>query len=649
MSFQGGIPGLGLLSSGQQQPAATSPSVEQENTTQPPATAAITTDDAQNDATPAPETTGHVSNIQTLGERLEESSIHPAETIKEETLLTENTVIKNEERDDATAKSEKKKDQDGDATMAEDTALPASAPGEHGDALMANGDDGMIERKPKADPEFLEAAEANKSNPSAEWQYDSSDADSSDDSDTSSDSSSEDESDEEEYPLLDPAEQARILMAEEYGDEDGGKSAGNQLRTANEVAEEKIEKPDVTVTPEMKVTELGNVESIVDSMILIRANTTGEYRVLEGGSVLCTHDRIVIGAVADTLGRVQEPLYTVAFNSAEEISEAGLSKGTTVYYVDDHSTYVFTEPLRNLKGTDASNQFDEEVADNEIEFSDDEAEAEYKRQLKQKKRAAHEEKHGPRSNVKANHQPSYTGALSYDDDGTDMYTPMKRPDNLHHMMSPAGAPVEQQPGTYRPRGGRGKRGGRGGGRGGAVPQHSTGYHQNPPQTQAQPQQSFPAFPPPPPQVSQPYPQAASSPFQFNSPQAYAWPQNTTTPFNFGANQPSTPGSSNFPAGSFVNPAFFQGQQQQQQQQQPYGGQVPYQAPQQAASNPQWNPQQAAEAWRMIQAMAAAQANASNGQGQGQNQGQGQQASDNSAATVQEILRNLGNQNNNGGG
>ncbi|GME40190.1 snornp assembly factor naf1 [Neofusicoccum parvum] len=664
MSVQGGIPGLGLLSSDQQQLAAPAPSPTQDGAPRAPATVdptpATRTENAQDEQEPAadaaPQVADHASSVQNLGQQLEESSLRHAESVQQEPPAASPETAREEPENLVEDNSNaRKEDRDGDTAMAEGTDPSTSAGGARSDAPMANGDDNMLERKPKAvDPEFLEAAEANKNNPNAEWQYDSSDADS-DDSDTSSDTSSEDESDEDEYPLLDPAEQARILMQEEYGDDDGGKGTGAVLRTANEIVEEKIEKPDVTVTPEMKVTELGNVESIVDNMILIKANTSGEYQVLESGSVLCTENRAVIGAVTDTLGRVQEPLYTVAFNSTEEISEAGLSKGTTVYYVNDHSTYVFTEPLRNLKGTDASNQFDEEVGENEIEFSDDEAEAEYKRQLKQKKRAAHEEKNGPRGGGKANHQQAYTGALSYDDDGTDMYTPMKRPDNLHHMMSPAGAPVEEHPGSYKPRGGRGKRGGRGerggrGGRGGAVPQRSSGYQQNQqntPQPQAQPQQSYPAFVPPPPQVNPHYPQAASLPFQFNNPQAHAWPQSPSTAFTFGANQPTTQAASNIPAGSFVNPAFFQGQQQQQQQQ--YGGQAPYQAPQQGSFQPQWNPQQAADAWRMIQAMAAAQTNGSNGQGQSQSAGQNQQSGANSAPTVQEILRNLSNQNNNGSG
>ncbi|KAK7727508.1 hypothetical protein SLS57_002981 [Botryosphaeria dothidea] len=664
MSYQGGIPGLGLLSSDQPQPTS---SVNQDEPAQSPPTSdpapAIKSEVSPDDEPATLQTADHASNVQNLGQKLKGSSLHAADPIKQESheeFKSENTEdkpVKTEAQENTTAKE----DQDGDTAMAEDAGPLASAAGEKGDAAMANGDDGMLERKPKADPAFLQAAEANKSNPNAEWQFDSSDAESSDDSDTSSDTSSDEESDDDEYPLLDPAEQARILMQEEYGDEDGGKGPGAQLRTANEIVEEKIEKPNITVTPEMTITELGNVESIVDNMILIRANTSGEYQVLESGSVLCKDDRTVIGAVTDTLGRVQEPLYTVAFNNSEEINEAGLSKGLTIYYVNDHSTYVFTEPLKNLKGTDASNQFDEEVAENEIEFSDDEAEAEYKRQLKQKKRAAYEEKNGPRGGSKPNQQQQqqqpYTGALSYDDDGTDMYTPIKRPDNLHQiMMGQGGAPVEEQPGSYRPhRGGRGKRGGRGGGGGGrGVPsQNSAGFQQNQqksPQPQAQAQQSMPFAPPPPPQMNSSYPQQVSSPFQFNSPQAFAWPQNTSTPFAFGANQPTAQAPSNFPAGSFVNPAFFQGQQRQSPPPpQPFGGQMPYQAPQQPAHAPQWTPQQAADAWRMVQAMAAAQASGNNAQGQSQPQGQSQQGGAESAAAIQEILRNLSNQNNNGGG
>jgi len=227
-----------------------------------------------------------------------------------------------------------------------------------------------------------------------EWETDSSfgSSDSSDTSDSSSDDSDSDDG--EEYTLLDPYEQARILMAEDGGggagdSDDEGTSrparinVGAGLRTTNEKADEILPKPDVTVTENMTIELLGTVEAAIETTVLIKAATSGSYQVLESGSVLCLADRSVVGAVQDTLGRVEQPLYTVRFASDTDVRESGLSeKGTKIYYVKDHSTFVFTQPLKAFKGSDASNFHDEEVGDEEMEFSDDEAEAEHKRQVK---------------------------------------------------------------------------------------------------------------------------------------------------------------------------------------------------------------------------------------------------------------------------
>ena len=182
----------------------------------------------------------------------------------------------------------------------------------------------------KVDADFIEAGAAQAGNEQAEWQLDSSDNDSDSSSDSSSSgSSSDDDSDEDDYELLDPATAAKMLMAEEGGEDDDdnkAKPSGNsQLRTKNEQPPVVVPKPDVTVTPEMKITLLGDVESIVDTYVLIGARVSGEYQVLESGSVLCLEDRTVIGAVAETLGRVQKPMYSVAFTTRQEIDEMGLS------------------------------------------------------------------------------------------------------------------------------------------------------------------------------------------------------------------------------------------------------------------------------------------------------------------------------------
>lgn len=55
-----------------------------------------------------------------------------------------------------------------------------------------------------------------------------------------------------------------------------------------------------------------------------------------------------------------------------------------IYHVPARSTYVFLNRIKHLKGSDASNVHDEEPDDDELEFSDDEAEAAHKSALKQK-------------------------------------------------------------------------------------------------------------------------------------------------------------------------------------------------------------------------------------------------------------------------
>jgi H/ACA ribonucleoprotein complex non-core subunit NAF1 len=319
-----------------------------------------------------------------------------------------------------------------------------------------------------------------------EFRFDSSDAQSSSTDDSSSSSSSSENSDDgaedgEPHNLMSLEEQAKLLMAAEGdgnldSDEENGKkggSSGGQLRTQNELPDENVQKPDVTITPDMKIVELGSVESIVGKLILIKANVSGEYQVLEEGSVLCLADRTVVGVVADLLGRVQSPRYSVRFNSNEEIQETGISLGSAISYAEAFSTFVFTKPLQNMKGSDASNIYDEEVGAHEMEFSDDEAEAEQKRQIKLKRQGRRQavgsgngraRGHGPESNRPAQ---SDSNVLNYDEHTSDtkdlgdldddLYTPLARPPNYHELMN-------RPEGTRERRGlqGRGQRGDRGG-------------------------------------------------------------------------------------------------------------------------------------------------------------------------------------------
>jgi H/ACA ribonucleoprotein complex non-core subunit NAF1 len=354
------------------------------------------------------------------------------------------------------------------------------------------GDDGKTE--------FLEAAAANKDNKEAEWELDSQASSS---SSSSSDDSSSDEDGEasDDGELLSPAEMAKRLLEADPDDDDPSASKTTKVRTQNEVDEAYV-KPDITMKDDTKITQLGTVESIVDNVVVIKANVSGDYHVLESGSALCLENRTVIGQVSETIGRVQDPRYSVGFADAAEIEALNITKDTHIYYIDEHSSFVHTEPLRAQKHTDASGQYDEEAKMQE--FSDDEQEAEHKRNLKQQKKAraqgADEVPFNPPTGPSAYVSPAlssfptnltsyrersppnpsaYTGGgLKYSDDEDEdlgMYKPLARPDRFEDIVG-AGAPLEDRShvrrgmmrggrGGWMDRGGRGFRGRGGGGRG----------------------------------------------------------------------------------------------------------------------------------------------------------------------------------------
>ena len=83
---------------------------------------------------------------------------------------------------------------------------------------------------------------------------------------------------------------------------------------------------------------------------------------------------------------MSKPLYSVRFNTLADIESLNVAPSSPVYYIQDLVNLVLTQPLKSQKGSDASNLYDEEVAANEMEFSDDEKEMEFKKASKAKKR-----------------------------------------------------------------------------------------------------------------------------------------------------------------------------------------------------------------------------------------------------------------------
>ncbi|KAI1412267.1 Gar1/Naf1 RNA binding region-domain-containing protein [Hypoxylon sp. FL1857] len=327
-----------------------------------------------------------------------------------------------------------------------------------------------------------------------------------------------------------------------------GSGSGAQVRTKNELPEEVVPKPDVVITAEMNITELGVVEHIVENTVVVKAIITGEYQVLDTGSVLCNKDRTVIAAVADLIGNVRQPRYTARFTNEEEIKSFGLELGAKVFYPPSHATYVFTQALREQKGTDASNWHDEEAGDDEMEFSDDEKEAEYKKQLKAKKKGNRGGKGGAGGRGGHSEAPSFpaTGGLQYDDEDDDgPYRKLARPASFAHGQQAPPEPGYTNShangnGSFRGGRGRGQRG-YGHGRGGRGNRgDSRGGHSLPPRPPRgqdyQPQSHQYNYPPPPSTL------AANTTYPPPPPQFYGAPNghqqpNAQFPFQWLQNPP----------------------------------------------------------------------------------------------------------------
>lgn len=94
--------------------------------------------------------------------------------------------------------------------------------------------------------------------------------------------------------------------------------------------------------------------------------------------------RLPLGLVDEIFGPVKNPFYVIRYNSVKEIP-AEISVGTAVSFVLEFAMCILNYNELHKKSYDASGENDEELHD-EMEFSDDEKEAEYKKFVRHAKR-----------------------------------------------------------------------------------------------------------------------------------------------------------------------------------------------------------------------------------------------------------------------
>ncbi|KZT30776.1 NAF1-domain-containing protein [Neolentinus lepideus HHB14362 ss-1] len=175
---------------------------------------------------------------------------------------------------------------------------------------------------------------------------------------------------------------------DEFGDSG---PANSVVKTEHEVTDYNITIPDISeVGPEEELEHVGRIMNVGDNVVIVQGTAAqdslkAQQRALDSETLLVFEDRKVLGYIHDTFGPTHQPLYQVRFNQAYPIDLTKVEVSSPVFHVPRRSKFIFVNELKLLKGSDASNAHDEEPGEEEMEFSDDEQEAEHKRRLKQKR------------------------------------------------------------------------------------------------------------------------------------------------------------------------------------------------------------------------------------------------------------------------
>ncbi|CAH8283636.1 unnamed protein product [Eruca vesicaria subsp. sativa] len=175
-----------------------------------------------------------------------------------------------------------------------------------------------------------------------------------------------------------------VAWSYDEDDEDLGCQTKEPTRTKNELKELPPVPPvDVTLEPHHVTLPLGVVLSVMSTQVIVGGME--KHSPLAEGSILwITERRTPLGLVDEIFGQVECPFYSVRFNSENEVPE-GVSEGTPVSFVAEYAQHILNIKELQKKGYDASGDNDEEISE-EVEFSDDEKEAECRRLRKMEKR-----------------------------------------------------------------------------------------------------------------------------------------------------------------------------------------------------------------------------------------------------------------------
>ncbi|CAK8538174.1 unnamed protein product [Lathyrus sativus] len=217
---------------------------------------------------------------------------------------------------------------------------------------------------------------------------------------SSSSSSSSSSGSDEEGEIRDSDAEKMVSWSEAGGDfDDDDEVVVEPIRSKNEIRNlPPVPTVHVTLEPHHEMLPVGVVMSTLGAKVIVEG--VEKHEPLNEGSILwLTESRNPLGLVDEIFGPVKNPYYVVRYNSENDIP-AGIQGGTTlVSCVPEFADRALNNKDLYRKGYDASGPNDEEVSD-EVEFSDDEKEAEYRKMQRMTKRGNSDQNPGKRRNNK---------------------------------------------------------------------------------------------------------------------------------------------------------------------------------------------------------------------------------------------------------
>lgn len=214
-----------------------------------------------------------------------------------------------------------------------------------------------------------------------------SDSDSDSDSDTDSDSSSSSSS----SSFSSSSSSSRISLPPVLSDGEDDLQVEKEnknfpLKTKDELLLNElpsVEELTIILPGDTELKPLGMVSSIIEQLVIIESVTN--LPPVNEETIIFKSDRQAAGKIFEIFGPVAHPFYVLRFNSSEHIESKGIKIKDTMYFapsMKDFTQYIFTEKLKQDRGSDASWKNDQEPPLDALDFSDDEKEKEARQRKK---------------------------------------------------------------------------------------------------------------------------------------------------------------------------------------------------------------------------------------------------------------------------